>query len=143
MHIGFKITLGVLGAGTLFGIGYAIHRSIRSKKEDDLTVDIGTVDWANRKVPYIIKANGKTEISGITPWRSDLVGKGEVNGGGNQRNTFGEIHLTNGLVIYAKSLGSDKDAKIVDFVSKTVKPYKGNASNAIAAAGQTLTNLFG
>lgn len=143
MGTGLKIALWSGGILVAAGIGYGIYRSMRSKQEDDLTIDIGTVDWTNRKVPYSLKANGKNDGSGTASWRSDLVGKGETNKMANKRNEYGEVNLPNGLIIYAKSLGTDKAAKIIDFNSKTVKDFKGNVSNAIAGAAQTLTNLFG
>lgn len=145
MNLIGKIFLGLGITATAVGIGYAIHRSIRSKKEDDFDINIGTVDFTGRKVPYSISVKGKNqpELSSTASWRADLVGKGEVNGYGNKRNKFGEVHLPNGLIIFTRSLGTDKTAKIIDFNSKTVKDFKGNVSNALAGATQTITNLFG
>lgn len=143
MKLGYKILIGVGSALAVAGISFGIYRSVQSKKEDDLTIDIGTVDWAKRQVPYVYKNNGKPDGSGTEQWRADLVGKGEVNVVANKRNEYGSIHLPNGLIIFSKSLGTSKGAKIIDFNSKTVKDFTGNASNAIAAATQTLTNLFG
>lgn len=137
MHIGLKITLGVLGAGALFGIGYAIHRSIRSKKEDDLTLDIGTVDWANKIVPYTLKQGKQTISTSKAGWL--LPGTTDFG-----KNIIVQVtRLTNGLVIQASVNGDIKAGKTIDFNSKTVKDFTGNVSNAIAGATQTLTNLFG
>ncbi len=145
MKIGAIIGLSVLGVATLATVGY--FGFVRPKKNDEFTIEVNTVNWANKKVPYKIKRNSPFAsydvTSGTTSWRSDLVGKGKVNGVKNKNEEFGEVHLPGGLIIYANYKGKDMTAKIIDFNGKTIKDFKGNISNAIAGASQTITNLFG
>ena len=75
--------------------------------------------------------------------RKDLVGKGEQLVSDGIKNKIYVTHLPNGYVVRGTSLDKQKFGKIVDFISKTVKDYVGtNTNNDIAAAGETLKNLF-
>ncbi len=143
METKFKFLIGV-GITLAFATGgFFVYRNYRRKKEDDLTIDMGTVDWINRKVPYTVKLNGKFDSSSMSTWRKDLIGKGEQLVSSGLKNKIYETHLPNGFIVRGTSLDKPKFGKIVDFVSKTIKDYTGtNVDNDIASASETLKNLF-
>lgn len=143
MKKGLKIFLGISIPLVLATGGFLVYRNYRRKKEDDLTIEIGTVDWNKRQVPYTIKSNGKFDSSSISNWRKDLVGKGEQDVVSSGKNKTYETNLPNGFIIRGTSLGKQKFVKIIDFNSKTIKDYVGsNVNNDISTLNKNITNLF-
>lgn len=143
MQKGLKIFLGISIPLVVLTGSFFIYKNYRSKKEDDLTIDIGTVDWKNRIVPTTYSINGEIFSKGSDIWRKDLVGKGERDNMSDGKNAFYQTDLSNGMILRGTSMGKQKFAKIIDFNSKTVKDYTGsNVSNDIASASEIVKNLF-
>lgn len=141
MKKGLKIFLGISIPLVLATGGFLVYRNYRRKKEDDLAIEIGAVDWTKRQVPYTFYANGKKVSSGISFWRADLVGKPTM--GSSNKNGLVENFLTNGTILTGTSLGETKTGKIIDFTSKTIRDYAGSdVDSDIKKTKQTLTNLF-
>jgi hypothetical protein len=140
----YKKVLISIGAFVLLAGGsFLVYRNYRRKKEDDLTINIGTIDWAKREIPFTINVNGELFSKGSTVWRKDLVAKGERESASTGKDTIYETNLPNGFIIRGESLGKQKFAKIIDFTSKTVKDYNGsNVSKDISEASKTLANIF-
>ena len=144
METKFKILIGI-GSTLVVGTGAVLgYRFWKSKQEDDLTLEIGTVDWERKIVPFKILNNGKVFIDEKINWTKDNLGKefGYIKESNGKNELWGS-NLQNGLVLVAKSLGKNKSGKIIDFGSKTIKDYKGtNLVKDIAGANAAITNLF-
>ena len=134
-----------LGAVLAIGAGYGSYVFYRSKKEDDLKLEIGVVDWSNKMVPFSLYKNGKKMIDQTTVnWTKDNYGKeyGYMATNDDKNEVHG-INLPNGFILTAKSLGKIKSGKIIDFGSKTIKDYTGsNAVADIAKANEAIKNIF-
>ena len=143
METSKKVLIGIGAFVLLAGGSFLVYRNYIRKKEDDLTIEIGKVDWVNRTVPVKYKANGITYSTGTEQWRKDLVGKPERDIQGGLKDAIYQTDLLNGIILRGESLGKQKFAKIIDFTSKTVKDYNGsNVSKDISEASKTLYNLF-
>ncbi len=134
-----------LGAMLAIGAGYGSYVFYRSKKEDDLKLEIGVVDWNSKSVPFTLYKDGKKMMNEITiNWAKDNYGKefGFVSSS-DDKNEVNGINLPNGFILTAKSLGNIKSGKIIDFGSKTIKDYTGsNAVADIAKANEAIKNFF-
>ncbi len=144
METKFKVLIGI-GSTLTVGTGVVLgYRFWKSKQEDNLSLEIGTVDWKNKIIPFKILNNGKVFIDEKINWTKDNLGKefGYIKDSKGKNELWGS-NLQNGLVLVAKSLGKNKSGKIIDFGSKTIKDYNGtNLSKDIAGANAAITNLF-
>ena len=132
-------SLSILGLSAFLG-----YKFWKSKKEDDLYLEIGSVDWANRIVPFKVLKDGKVIINETINWKKDNLGKefGYINSSDKKNDVWGS-NLPNGLVLVAKSLGKNKSGKIIDFNSKKVKEYYGeNLVKDIESANQAIKNFI-
>jgi hypothetical protein len=144
METKFKVLIGIGSALVLGTTAYAIYKFMDNKKEDDLSLEIGTVDWASKKVPFKVLKNGKVIISETIDWTKDRLGKefGYTKSLKDKNQVWG-ANLQNGMVLTATSLGNNKSGKTIDFGSKTIKDYNGQSiSKDIEGANKVITNLF-
>lgn len=142
MEKGTKILIGTAVTLDVLALGFVGVRSYMRRKDNDLKISIGNIDWVNKKVPYNITNNGKFQESGTLFFRSDLVGKGEMPFTESLKDKFYQTFLNNGMIIRGTSNGNQKFAKIIDFNAKTVKDFNGNVANALASAQATIKNLI-
>ncbi len=144
METKYKVLIGI-GSALVVGTGaYFGYRFWDSKHEDNLTLEIGTVNWDTKTVPFKILNNGKVFIDEKINWTKDNLGKefGYIKDKKGKNELYGS-NLQNGLVLVAKSLGKNKSGKIIDFGSKTIKDYNGtNLVKDIAGANAAITNFF-
>lgn len=132
-------SLSVIGVSVFLG-----YRFSKSRREDDLSLEIGSVDWTNRIVPFKVLKDGKVIMNEIINWKKDNFGKefGYVNSNDKKNDVWGS-NLPNGLVLVAKSLGKNKSGKIIDFNSKKIKEYSGdNLVKDIEGANQAIKNFM-
>src|SRR3990172_7861377 len=108
MNTGLKVTLWVAGGLAVGTVAFFGIRALMKPQEDDnLTLDIGTVDWTQRLVPYTLKQGKQTVTSGNALWQMPGT------------STFGNkvkvevTKLTNGLVIQASHNGEVKSGKTI------------------------------
>ncbi len=139
-----KILIGI-GSALVVGTGAVLgYKFWKSKQEDDLTLQIGDVDWANRIVPFKILNNGKVFIDEKINWTKDNLGKefGYIKDPKGKNELWGS-NVQNGLILVAKSLGKNKSGKIIDFNAKKIRDYGGeNLVKDIADTNNLIKNFF-
>lgn len=144
METKYKILIGLGSALVLGTAAFAIYKKIDSKKEDDLSLEIGTVDWTSKKVPFKVLRKGKVIINETVDWAKDRLGKEfGYTKSLNDKNQVWGANLQNGMVLTATSLGTNKSGKTIDFGSKTIKDYNGRSiTKDIEGANKVITNFF-